>query len=240
MDKIIIRNENESEFRLVDEITRKAFWNQYIPGCDEHYLVHIMRAHPDFIPELDFVMEMNEVIIGNIMYTKAKLIETNETSVKGKKDSVKTKDILTFGPLTIHPDYQRKGHGKKLMEHSFSKAKELGYDTVVIFGNPSNYVSSGFVSCKKHHVSLEGDVFPTAMMVKELIPGALDGRKWIYHQSPVLEIDPKEAEKFDAGFEKMEKKYQTSQEEFFINSHSIITMDSIGILPDDLFRNGRS
>ncbi|NLM98168.1 MAG: N-acetyltransferase, partial [Halanaerobiaceae bacterium] len=44
----------------------------------------------------------------------------------------------------------------------------------------------------------------------------------VYHSSPVLEIDEKEAERFDEGFEPWEKKYQPSQEEFYIYSHSIV------------------
>ena len=55
MDRLIIRNENEKDFREVEALTREAFWNLYIQGCDEHYLVHKMREHPDFIKYLDFV-----------------------------------------------------------------------------------------------------------------------------------------------------------------------------------------
>ena len=49
----------------------------------------------------------------------------------------------------------------------------MGYDTVVIFGNPGNYVSSGFVSCRKHNVCIEGDKYPAAMLARELKTGAL-------------------------------------------------------------------
>ena len=59
-------------------------------------------------------------------------------------------------------------------------------------------------------------------MVKELKPDVLDVRKWVYHQSPVFEIDEQEALRFDEGLESLEKKYQPSQEEFYIHSHSII------------------
>ena len=52
---IKIRNEKESDYKVVEDITRKAFYNLHAPGCGEHYLVHIMRGHEDFIPELDFV-----------------------------------------------------------------------------------------------------------------------------------------------------------------------------------------
>ena len=67
---IVIRNETEKDYKTVEEITRKAFYNIYVPGCMEHYLVHIMRDHEDFIKELDFVIELDGKVIGNIMYTK--------------------------------------------------------------------------------------------------------------------------------------------------------------------------
>ncbi len=125
---MIIRNELESDFKQVEILTRKAFWNLNTPGCDEHYLVHIMRNHADFISDLDFVIEEDEEIIANIMFTKAKLIDENGT----------IKDILTFGPISVLPESQRKGYGTALLNHSFNKAIELGYDAVVIFGNPEN------------------------------------------------------------------------------------------------------
>lgn len=209
---IRIRNEEEKDYERVEEITRKAFWNLYIPGCNEHYLVHIMRSHEDFIPELDLVIEENDQIIGNIMYTKATLID----------ESGDTKDILTFGPVCMLPEYQRKGYGKKLMEYSFERAIALGYDTIVIFGNPNNYVSRGFKSCKKYNVCLENGTYPSAMMVKELKPDVLDGRKWVYQQSSVYEFDVKKAERYDETLPSMEKQYQPSQEEFYIHVHSVI------------------
>lgn len=50
MEKMIkIRIEEETDYKKVEEITRNAFWNLYIPGCIEHYLVHVMRSHKDFL-----------------------------------------------------------------------------------------------------------------------------------------------------------------------------------------------
>lgn len=207
-----IRNEVEADYKTVEDMTRKAFWNLYVPGCDEHYLVHVMRAHEDFLPELDFVMEVDRQVMGNIMYTKARLAD----------DAGEEKEILTFGPVSILPEYQRMGYGKLLMEHSFERAAQLGYDVIVIFGIPGNYVSRGFQCCKKHNICLENGTYPTAMMVKELKPGALDGRRWVYHDSPVMNIDLEESKRFDERFPEMEKKYQPSQEEFYIHSHSVV------------------
>lgn len=212
MEKLNIRNEIKEDFFVVEDITRDAFWNLHAPGCDEHYLVHIMREHEDFIPELDFVVELDGKVIGNVMYTKAKLID----------EMGKEKTVLTFGPLSILPEYQRRGFGKKVLDFSFNKALELGYDAIVIFGNPGNYVSCGFKSCKKYNVCLENDVFPTAMLVKELKPNVFNGKKWYYHESPVYNIDSNEAVEFDKLFKAKEKKYQASQEEFYIYSHSTL------------------
>lgn len=157
---VIIRNETETDYKTVENITRRAFYNIYVPGCMEHYVAHVIRSHKDFIPELDFVIEADDQIIGNIMYTKAKLVD----------ESGNEKEILTFGPLSILPEYQRKGYGKQLIEYSFEKAKSLGYDTVVIFGDPANYVSRGFKSCKRYNVCLEEGIFPAAMLVKNSNP----------------------------------------------------------------------
>ena len=209
---IEIRNEEERDCKKVEEVTRAAFWNLYVPGCDEHYLTHIMRSHEDFIRDLDFVIEVDGEIVGNIMYTKAKLID----------ESGEEKDILTFGPVCILPEYQRAGYGKKIIEHSFDKAAALGFDVIVIFGNPGNYVSRGFKSCKKYNICVSDGGYPAAMLVKELKPGALDGRKWIYHQSAVYEIDQEEARRFDDSLEKWEKKHLPCQEEFYILSHAIL------------------
>jgi len=61
-----------------------------------------------------------------------------------------------------------------LIKHSFAVARKMGYDVNINFGNPGNYVSRGFVSCKKKNVSFvrEGN-FPTALLVAELVPGRL-------------------------------------------------------------------
>lgn len=212
MDRIIIRNETESDRREVEMLIREAFWNLNVPGCDEHYLAHILRGHEDFIPELDLVAELDGKIIGNVMYTRSQL--TDESGIK--------KEILTFGPLAVLPEFQRKGVGRALLEHSFDIARNMGYDVIVIFGSPANYAARGFKSCKKFNICLEGDIFPTAMLVKELSEGVLDGRKKIFSESSAFHFDSSEAERFDRLFPERVKEYRMSQEEFFIYSHSTV------------------
>lgn len=210
----IIRLETPADYRAVEELNREAFWNLSVPGATEHFLAHVMRDHEDFIPELDFVIEVGEKVIASIMYAKSKLVD----------EAGEVKDIISFGPVCVMPGYQRRGYGKLLIEHTFAKAAEMGYDTVVIFGNPDNYVSRGFKSCIKFNVCLEGDFFPAALLVKELREGALDGRRWYYHASPVEELlnDEEKFKLFDAEFPPKTKAWQPSQEEFFIHSHSLL------------------
>ena len=215
MDNIIVRPERKSDYRAVENMTREAFWNVYKPGADEHYFVHTMRSHPDFIPELAFVLELNGEIIGNIMYTKAWL----------EDECGNRKEIISFGPLCISPKYQRQKLGKILIEHSFNVARGMGYDVNINFGNPGNYVSRGFVSCKKKNVSFvrEGN-HPTALLVCELVPGALDGHKWMYVPSSAADCcdDVEAVAAFDATFPEKEKKWMPSQEEFYIYRHSSV------------------
>ena len=208
----LIRREEERDHRRGEEITREAFWNRHAPGCVEHYLAHVMRSHEDFVPELDLVVEADGQVVGNIMYTKATLTD----------EAGNAKGILTFGPVSVLPAYQRKGYGRRLIEDSFERAAALGFDAVVIFGNPGNYVGRGFKSCRKYNISLEDGTCPTAMMARELAPGALDGRKWVYRESPALDIDEREAARFDEGFPPKAKAYRPSQEEFYIYSHSVV------------------
>lgn len=209
---LTIRSEEPRDYETVETITRDAFYNLYVPGCVEHYLVHVMRDHPDFIRELDLVLEADGRVVGYIMYTRATLTD----------EAGHVKNILTFGPLCIQPGHQRRGYGKLLMRHSFEKAAAMGYDAVVIFGMPSNYVSSGFVSCKKHNICVEGGRFPAAMLVKELRPGALDGRKWYYEDSPVMAVLPEEAAAYDDTLPPKERRHTHTQEEFYIMSHSFL------------------
>ena len=101
----------------------------------------------------------------------------------------------------------------------------MGYDACVIFGNPGNYVSRGFVSCKKKNVSFVVDGnYPTALLVCELVPGALDGKRWMYVPSTAADCceDTAAVEAFDATFPPKEKKWMPSQEEFNIYSHSSV------------------
>ena len=97
-----IRREEPKDYRECENVTREAFWNVYKPGCAEHYVLHTYRNKPEFVPELDFVLEEDGKIIGHVMFVRAKI----------NADDGREISVMTFGPISILPEYKRKGYGK--------------------------------------------------------------------------------------------------------------------------------
>lgn len=210
---VVIRQEEERDYRAVEELTKRAFWNLYVPGCDEHYLVHKMRGHGDFIPELAHVLELDGTVIGSIFYTRAKL----------RNQGQELTNVVTFGPVCVDPAHQRKGYGKKLIEFTLEKARKMGFEHAVIFGNPGNYTGLGFKSCARFKVYVGDREYPAALLVKQIGATPLGDGEWEYLGSGVYSVDPGEAESFDRGFPQMVKETNGRQEEFFILSNSRIS-----------------
>ncbi len=201
---IIIRNEIESDWQEVELLTREAFWNLYMQGCDEHYLVHKMRSHPDFIKELAFVALVDDKIAGNIMYTNSYIAD----------ESGKRIDTITFGPLAVLPEYQRKGVGSALINHSREKAIKSGHKAIIILGHPHNYIKHGFKVSKDFNISDSEGRFPFGQMVMELEPGALNDFKGKFYPSHVFNLSEEDINEYDKQFESRKKEYRHSQYEF--------------------------
>lgn len=210
--EISIRRETGRDFREVEELTREAFWNLYFPGCNEHYLAHVMRSHPDFISELDFVAECDGRLVGSIMYTRARLVA----------EDGEEKGIVCFGPLSVLPSHQRRGIGSALVRHTADLARGMGAGMIVIFGDPHNYCRLGFRSCRDFGISDGNGECPHGMLALELEAGVTAGRRWVYRYSDVYDVDEKAAEAFDAGFPAKEKGYSPTQEIFSIAIRSFV------------------
>lgn len=65
-ENVVIRQERAEDEATVENLVREAFWNVYRPGCLEHDVLHRLRASPNFVRELAFVMEGDGRIIGQI------------------------------------------------------------------------------------------------------------------------------------------------------------------------------
>lgn len=193
-----IRLEQPEDYRAVEHMIRESFWNVYRPGCLEHYVIHVLRNDPAFIPELDFIMEQDGKLIGQNMFMKTVILA----------DDGRVIDILTMGPICITTELKRKGYGKQLLDYSLDKATEMGYGAVLFEGNIGFYGNSGFDYARKfgirYHDLPEGadDSF---FLCKELIPGYLDGVTGVYQTPQGYYVNEAEADEFDKQFPPKEK-----------------------------------
>ena len=203
--EVTIRPENEADHLTVETLTREAFWNLYRPGCDEHYTTHLIRGHEDFLPQLTFVAEVDGQIVGSILYTRSWVI--NELGEKI--------ETATFGPLCVHPGWQRRGVGTALIEHTRQLAVQMRYPAILILGDPHNYVKHGFKTGKDLSVCTPDGRYPLGLLVLELRPGFFaSNQQWKFQTSAVYEFAQEDAEDYDARFPPKEKKHRYSQDLF--------------------------
>lgn len=210
---ITIRHEQPNDYRVVEEVTREAFWNLYCPGASEHYLVHTLRKHPDFMPELSFVIELDGRLVGSIFYTRAQVTRGNDAAV----------DVVSFGPVSIHPDFHRKGLGRALISHSIQAARDSGQRAIIIGGFRYHYEPYGFVGAKKHGIAMPDGKYYTGIMALPLFEGALDDAQGQVRFSAALYPDMSGLDAYDATFPEKEKRVLPCQEEFTRASAEIDT-----------------
>ena len=204
---MVIRLEQPKDFREVENLTREAFWNVYRPGCTEHYVLNQYRTNPDFIPELDFVMEEDNKIFGHVMFSKAEIM----------LDWGESFPSWTFGPISIHPDYKHKGYGLKLLQYAIEKAKEMGIGLLQMEGNIEFYRHAGFDLASKmniHYHAEPRDAEVPYFLAQELIPGYWGNREGTYCPPKgyfVADENPEAFEAYEATFPQKEKTFQEGQ-----------------------------
>lgn len=198
-ENMIIRLEKQEEQREVENLVRESFWNVYRPGCLEHYVLNQLRNDPDFVPELDFVMELSGKLIGQNMFMHAVI----------QADDGREIPIMTMGPICIAPEFKRQGYGKILLDYSLDKAAEMGCGALCFEGNIDFYGKSGFKEAGTYGIRYHGlpeGADASFFLCKELIPGYLDGITGEYATPAGYLVDEKAAEEFDKGFCPKEKK----------------------------------
>ncbi len=193
---MIIREERYEDYNSILRLTYQAFLTLDYPGrqrMDEHFLVSLLRGSESVIPELCLVADCNGEIAGHILYTKSGILRV---------DGTKTPTI-TFGPLSILPKYHKQGIGAALVRYSLEKARELGYNAVLIVGIPDYYPKLDFKRAREYGLVLPDGTAPDAFMVYELISGSLNGGGEFRLLAPEYEL----AETDNAGFDKFHKAF---------------------------------
>jgi predicted N-acetyltransferase YhbS len=185
-----IRHEIPSDYETVEKITYEAFKNLPESG-DEALLAHKLRSCESFVKELDFVAVADGEVVGNIMYSKAKIVNENGENF----------DILTFGPLSVIPEMQKKGIGKALVEHSLKIAKDMRFTAVVIFGHPEYYMKLGFENCGKYYITTTDGESPDYLMIYIFDKKAVEKMSGkVIIDEVYLNLDKKENEEFNKKF----------------------------------------
>ena len=190
---IVIRLERKEEHREVENLIRESFWNVYRPGCYEHYLIHTLRNDPAFVPELDFVMEKDGVLIGQNMFMRAVI----------NSDDGREIPIMTMGPICVAPNYKRQGYGKKLLDYSLEKAAGLGCGALCFEGNILFYGKSGFTYASEFGIRYHGlpeGADASFFLCRELIPGYLRDISGEYSTPKGYFLNEQEVEEFDRQF----------------------------------------
>ena len=195
MVDINIRQETPADYYAVEVLTREAFWRGFWGKgqtiCNEHLLVHKLRNVEAFIPELSLVAEIDNKIVGHIIYSKSKVVDNSGVE----------HELLTFGPLSTHPEFKWRGIGQALMNHSFEKARGLGFRAVIIFGYPDYYPKVGFLPAGEFGITTAWGTTFDAFMAKELYPNALDGINGKYYLDPIYEqMTQEDALEYDKKF----------------------------------------
>ena len=150
VEKVFTAHENAEEGKLV------------------RTLVEEIRSKRFYLPELELIMEDDgtDEVIGYVNFSRFHL--------EGKYEE----KLLLLSPVATKTELQRQHISKELIEYGFEKAKEMGYQAVIVEGNPMNYRSRGFVTSAPFGITAHESVglpAPECLMVKELVPGGLDG-----------------------------------------------------------------
>ena len=112
---------------------------------------------------LSMVAEQDNQIIGNVIFSPAKL--------ENKK---RARSIVALGPVAVHPDHQRSGVGTKLIQAALDGLRADGHRIAVVLGHSTYYPRFGFEPSVNFRIRSEWDVPDDVFMVLALADGALD------------------------------------------------------------------
>ncbi|MET3026730.1 N-acetyltransferase [Flavobacterium sp. UW10123] len=161
--EIILRQENKNDFESVFQLIEKAFEKEEYSDHKEQFLVERLRNSEAFIPELSIVAELDDRIIGHILFTKLRI----------KNDS-NSFESLALAPVSVLPEFQGKGIGSKLILYGHEVAKSLGYKSVILLGHQDYYPRFGYELCEKYNIIMPFDVPAENCMVIALAEDGLN------------------------------------------------------------------
>ncbi len=156
---MLIRKEEPKDYKIIYSVVKDAFDSAEFSDGNEQNLVNELRKGEAFIPDLSLVAEIEGKIVGHIMFTKATVGENT---------------VLVLAPLSVLPEYQRKGIGISLIKEGHKIAKKLGYEYSIVLGNPKYYQKAGYLTADKFGIMPSFDVPNINFMAFKLNKDASD------------------------------------------------------------------
>lgn len=154
---MLIRKERTEDHSAVYELITEAFLTAERADGDEQDVVVKLRKGDSFIPELSLVAELNGMIVGHILFTKARVGDTA---------------VLVLAPLSVKPAVQRQGIGLSLMDAGHETAKKLGYPYVFVLGSERYYPKAGYIPAQRLGVTVPDGINSENFMAMRLLPDA--------------------------------------------------------------------
>jgi len=157
--RITIRKEEEKDHKQIYEVNKLAFQQE-----NEGKLIEKIRNTENFIPELSIVAEIDNRIVGHILFSKIKIV--------GKS----VYESLALAPMAVIPEFQKKGIGSELVKIGIKMAKKLGFDSIIVIGHKEYYPKFGFQRASKWNIKCPFEVPDEVFMAIELTEKAFEGK----------------------------------------------------------------
>ena len=126
-----INNSKESDVHDIRAVEIAAFGRD--KGKEIADLVTDLLADPTAMPLLSLVATQDDKIIGHILFTKAKIKNSNHSI-----------SAMILAPLAVHPDVQSQGIGGRLIQEGIKRLPESGVELLFVLGHPTYYPRHGF------------------------------------------------------------------------------------------------
>lgn len=159
----IIRQERKEDYRDTEEVVRRAFENETYSDQSEHTLVAKLRKSEVFVPDLSLVAVYEDKIIGHILLSKI-WIDTEDKKVES----------LALAPISVLPEYQNKGVGRKLIQQALTIAEKLDFESVIVMGHEAYYPKFGFKKASHWGIQAPFEIPDELLMAIELKDNSLD------------------------------------------------------------------
>lgn len=132
---MLIRRELPADIDAIRAVTAAAFTGPDGAEPAEARLVDRLRADRGWLPALSLVAVEAGEVVGHVVCTRAYV------AAPGRLGEV---PVLGLGPLSVHPEHQRRGVGSALAHAVLGAADALGEPLVVLLGDPGYYSRFGF------------------------------------------------------------------------------------------------